>query len=190
MQHVTFRIKGLSFVIILKFHMYKHRFYETRFSLASAENISLCGFHIRSNIRADPITDRKWRTIQQTRYVVSINTINAESLSLRSCLNTPWYIDKDCLSRSYVVLLDRNRETGTFASLSQTVQVEGDLAVVGAKKRTWICEIKLPFVPSCSQVRLQLLHFNTVFKTADISRTNVHRFIQEETLESTEFQRK
>ena len=33
------------------------------------------------------------------------------------------------------------------------------------KKCTWICEIKLTFVPSCSQMRLQLLHFHAVFKT-------------------------
>ena len=33
------------------------------------------------------------------------------------------------------------------------------------KRRTWICEIKMTFVPSCSQMRLQLLHFHTVFKT-------------------------
>ena len=33
------------------------------------------------------------------------------------------------------------------------------------KKRTWICKIKLTFVPSCSQMRLQLLHFHIVFKT-------------------------
>ena len=52
------------------------------------------------------------------------------------------------------------------------------------KKRTWISEIKLTFVPSCSQMRLQLLHFHAVFKT------NTHRFVQKETLESTEFQRK
>ena len=37
--------------------------------------------------------------------------------------------------------------------------------VIGDKKRTWICEIKLTFVPSCSQMRLQLLHFYVVFKT-------------------------
>ena len=33
------------------------------------------------------------------------------------------------------------------------------------QKCTWICEIKLTFVPSCSQMRLQLLHFHAVFKT-------------------------
>ena len=33
------------------------------------------------------------------------------------------------------------------------------------RQRTWICEIKLTFVPSCSQMRLQLLHFHAVFKT-------------------------
>ena len=33
------------------------------------------------------------------------------------------------------------------------------------KKCTWICEIKLTFVPSCAQMRLQLLHFHAVFKT-------------------------
>ena len=33
------------------------------------------------------------------------------------------------------------------------------------KKRAWICEIKLTFVPSWSQMRLQLLHFHAVFKT-------------------------
>ena len=32
------------------------------------------------------------------------------------------------------------------------------------KKRTWIWEIKLTFVPSCCQMRLQLLHFHAVFK--------------------------
>ena len=33
------------------------------------------------------------------------------------------------------------------------------------KKCARICEIKLTFVPSCSQMRLQLLHFHAVFKT-------------------------
>ena len=33
------------------------------------------------------------------------------------------------------------------------------------KKCTWMSEIKLTFVPSCSQLRLQLLHFHAVFKT-------------------------
>ena len=36
------------------------------------------------------------------------------------------------------------------------------------KKRTWICEIKLTFVPSCSRVRRQLLHFHVVCKTWSI----------------------
>ena len=36
------------------------------------------------------------------------------------------------------------------------------------KKRTWICEIKLTFVPSCSQMRRQLLHFQVVCKTWSI----------------------
>ena len=33
------------------------------------------------------------------------------------------------------------------------------------KKRTWISAIKLTFVPSCCQMRLQLLHFHVVCKT-------------------------
>ena len=38
--------------------------------------------------------------------------------------------------------------------------------IIEDKKRcTWICEIKLTFVPSWSQMRLQLLHFHAVFKT-------------------------
>ena len=33
------------------------------------------------------------------------------------------------------------------------------------KKCARICEIKLTLVPSCSQMRLQLLHFNAIYKT-------------------------
>ena len=36
------------------------------------------------------------------------------------------------------------------------------------KKRTWISEIRLTFVPSCSRVRRQLLHFHVVCKTLSI----------------------
>ena len=39
---------------------------------------------------------------------------------------------------------------------------------INYKKRTWICEIKLTFVPSCSRVRRQLLHFHVVCKTWSI----------------------
>ena len=36
------------------------------------------------------------------------------------------------------------------------------------KKRTWICEIRLTFVPSCSRARRQLFHFHVVCKTWSI----------------------
>ena len=36
--------------------------------------------------------------------------------------------------------------------------------ITADKKHTWICEIRLTFVPSYSQMRLQLLHFHAVFK--------------------------
>ena len=37
------------------------------------------------------------------------------------------------------------------------------------KKRTWICEIKLTFVPSCSQMRLQLLKIPNLTTTTTTS---------------------
>ena len=56
------------------------------------------------------------------------------------------------------------REIG-IGNLSKTAE-DGDGKVCKTrrlitqdKKRTWMCEIKLAFMPSCSQVRLQLLHW-------------------------------
>ena len=45
---------------------------------------------------------------------------------------------------------------------------DGKKLITQDKKRTWICEIRLTFVPSCSRVRRQLLHFHVVCKTWSI----------------------
>ena len=48
---------------------------------------------------------------------------------------------------------------------------DGKKLITQDKKRTWICEIRLTFVPSCSRVRRQLLHFHVVCKTVNFRRT-------------------
>ena len=58
-----------------------------------------------------------------------------------------------------------------IGSLSKTVKdddgktISTITLITQDKKRTWISEIRLIFVPSCSRVRRQLLHFHVVCKT-------------------------
>ena len=73
------------------------------------------------------------------------------------------------------------------------VRMENNMrvGVLRSGKVVWcfILEIKLTFVPSCSQMRLQLLHFHAVFKTwPTFQEPSVHHFVQDETLESIKFQ--
>ena len=59
----------------------------------------------------------------------------------------------------------------TIGNLSKTAEDEDDNVgktirlITQHKKRTWMSEIKLTFVPSCSRVRRQLLHFHVISKT-------------------------
>ena len=61
-----------------------------------------------------------------------------------------------------------------IGTLSKTVENDDDNVgkairpITEDKKCTWLCEIMLTFVPSCSHMRRQFLHFHVVCKTWSI----------------------
>ena len=66
--------------------------------------------------------------------------------------------------------------------------VDKTIRLITQDKNARECEIKLIFVPSCSQMRLQLLHFHAIFKTwpTFLELRPIVFFIRT-ALESTEF---
>ena len=62
-----------------------------------------------------------------------------------------------------IVSCNRELKQNSWGRRRQTIKL-----ITQDKKRTWICEIKLTFMPSCSRVRRQLLHFHVVYKTWSI----------------------
>ena len=67
-----------------------------------------------------------------------------------------WEIYQSKTSLVHILLLGIEDDDG---NVGKTIKL-----ITQDKKRTWICEIKLTFVPSCSRVRRQLLYFHAVFK--------------------------
>ena len=87
------------------------------------------------------------------------NARNSFHFSSSSVSKVIWWNKRDCVT----VLNTQDNRDEDDNNIVKTITL-----IIQDKKCTWLCEIRLRFVPSCSHVRRQLLYFQVVCKTWSI----------------------
>ena len=84
--------------------------------------------------------------------------------SSSSAFTGPWPQTNAASYFEYSSLKQYCQKNASYNKKTLSSYLSGLLQVKQLNEKS-VCEIKLTFVPSCSQMRLQLLHFHAVFKT-------------------------